>query len=218
MCRLIQILGILFISISAIAQSNYEIPDYYNPDKSKSLLSDSLLFTDFQKKKIKFGVEMGTTIGTLNGQSAFTSYVSPYAFYPLSDRFSIEVGTSIARGNSIMAFNPYFGESLIPLGQNMLQTSIYARGRYQVNNNLSVFGTAYVQRNIFLKPTEGEEQMSFDTRAMSFGMEYKLGPHASIKFEMQTGNSFYPGFQNQTGMFQNPAGMFNQSNLNPARQ
>lgn len=184
-----------------LAQTGTDFPDYYIPNDSLALDRDAPSFLKTPERKIDFGLEMGTSVGTMNGETLFSSYVSPYARYPLSNKFSIEVGTTIARGNSFMGYQPYYGETFMPIGSNLLQTSFYAKGRYQVNQNLTIFGTGYVQRNIFMSPVEGEERPGFDTRAMSFGMEYKLGENARIHFEVQTGNSTFHGFQNQSPLF-----------------
>ncbi|MCF8374438.1 MAG: hypothetical protein K9H64_22645 [Bacteroidales bacterium] len=211
MFRIIAVFIFLGSFGALVAQTGTDIPDYYNPGDSIFVSGQTPSFLQAPEKKIDFGVEMGTSVGSMSGQTLFSSYISPYARYPLSDRFSLEVGTTIARGNSILGYSPYYGETFMPVGSNLLQTSFYAKGRYMVNQNLTVFGTGYVQRNIFLSPIEGDERPDFDTRAMSFGMEYKLGENARIQIEVQTGNSTFHGFQNQS-----PLGY--PGNINPARQ
>ncbi len=211
MQKITQIIVFLFFSATLFAQNKNEIPDYFNPDEIKNSINDSIFFNNQQKKKINFGIEMGTTVASINGQAMFSTYISPYVEFPVSDKFSIEIGTCIGRGNLLTSYNPYFGESLFPLEQNLFQTSFYARGRYKVNNNLSIYGTGQIQRNIFLSQTEGNESKSFDSHSMSLGMEYKLGTNSSIRFEFHTNNYNNPYLRNGSKMFPS-------SNLMPIRQ
>ena len=196
--------------VVSFAQSKYDMPDYFNPKDSSWQKDDAFLQRTTDKKKIDFQLEAGTTFGTMNGESLFSSYVSPYLSYPLSPKFSVEVGSTIARGNMLFGYSPFYGESFTPVGSNLLQTSMFVRGRYHLSENLSVFGTGYVQRNIFLTSTE-EEQSSFNTKAMSFGLDYKLGEHSHIHFEIQTRQMQYPG------LLPSP-GLTNTESLYPYRQ
>ena len=201
----------LVLTLSTFAQTEQSMPNYYPVGDSIQNKRNDHAFPESQKKKVDFGLEMGTSIGAMNGQSLFSTYISPYARYPLSDRFSLEVGTTIARGNSLIGYHPYYGETIMPMSSNLLQTSLYASGRYEVNTKLTVFGTGSVQKNIFLSPGEGEENISFDTHAMSIGLEYKLGRNAKLYFEFQTRRMQYPG------LLTSPS-MFDSGSLNPVRQ
>ena len=107
--------------------------------------SDSLIFTPPDQvlnkdgeKKLNFGVDVGTSVMVYGKSSLFNSYVAPHVSYPINNKFSIDVGLSFSHGNIFNAMNPYYSEYYTTGNTNLLQTSLFARGKYAINNNLTL--------------------------------------------------------------------------------
>ena len=168
-------------------------------------LNNDSLKLNTNKAKISYGIDMGSTYINI-GSGLSYNYVAPYVLYPLSNKFSLELGMRLSTGNMFQTFNPYSGEQFNLVPANMFQKTFYARGHYIINPDLSIFGTGYYQNNVLFSGGI-DNNINFDTKAMSLGFEYKISNSASLQFEIQTGNLYNQNYY----LFAPSHSMFNPS-------
>ena len=169
-----------------IAQNENEV-DYFND--SLNIYSSKNLNKKFVDK-LHFGVEAGTSVAIVGENSLFSTYVSPHVSFPVTNRFSVDIGLTVSQGNTISFINPYYSDYSNLGGQNLFQTSLFARGKYMLNNNLTVYGTTRITRSTLMNSFESNNNSDYDFQSMSLGLEYKFGNGNSIYFEIQKGNGF----------------------------
>jgi len=94
--------------------------------------------------KLNVGIQLGTQFMTTSGYgSGYSTFLSPTLTYPVSKRFLVSGGISIVN-TSLNGYRPYysFPEQRSYSG-NITQGTLWISGQYQVNNHLSITGTAY---------------------------------------------------------------------------
>ncbi len=168
------------------------------------VLSDTTIIQNDVKpkpmnKKLYTGLDanMGYMVSSKGYGGPFMS-LSPYAAYPVNDKFHLTVGISAGFGNIYLPYL-YSGENseMLP----MTQMFIYARGNYMLNEKLTVSGSAYKRivdvknPNRSLKPST-----SFDYQGVSVGLNYKITNNisfgAQIHFDSPAyNNSIYSPFE-----------------------
>lgn len=146
-----------------------------------SLQNDVSLITNDVKpitKRFYTGVDvnMGYMFSVKGGGPFMT--LAPHVTYPLTNKLSLSAGISGGFGNIYMPYLASEGQSgMLP----MTQMFIYASGNYQVNEKLSVSGSAY-KRVIDVKNPNSSVRpaTSFDYKGVSVGFNYKITNNISF--------------------------------------
>jgi len=171
--------------------NNYLLSDSLNLNKNSTELIKS------NKKKIHYGLEVGTSFAS-NGAGTY-SYVAPFVLFPITNKISIDLGVRMSTGSMFYGYDPYFNEQNNTIGNSLRQNTFFVRGRYNVNPNLIIFGSGYYQKN-FLFSNNETSNLNLDRKAMSLGFEYKISNSTSFQFEFQTGN-MYNTYRNDNMFF-----------------
>lgn len=163
-----------------------------------------------------FKPDVSVTLGSSfmsfgQGYNSFGTFVMPEITFPVTKKFSVQAGI----GYSTMFYNSPNQSGNI-FSNNMNQYGlIYVSGIYQVNEKLSVAGTAY--KTFDLNPKQGEvnpQALDFSNEGVNVNIDYKVNERLRINagFSYQKSNSpfynqMYPGaFNNGLSPFSN--GMF----------
>ncbi len=147
-----------------------------------SLQNDVSLITNDVKpitKRFYTGVDvnMGYMFSVKGGGGPFMT-LAPHVTYPLTNKLSLSAGISGGFGNVYLPYLASEGQSgMLP----MTQMFIYASGNYQVNEKLSVSGSAY-KRVIDVKNPNSSVHpaTSFDNKGVSVGFNYKITNNISF--------------------------------------
>ena len=195
------ILITFFLSLNILYSQNNFGEEFFNDSINSSLIDKTS-----DKSKVHFGLDAGTSFMTSGNNNLFNSYISPYVSYPLTSKFSIEVGMSLSRGNFINVYNPYYRDVYSMGGMNLLQTSLFARGKYELSKNITIYGATSVSQSSFLNPILTKEEMngnnlpgSMNSKSFSMGFEYRFNNGSAIYFEVQHGNGLDLGRGNFVG-------------------
>ncbi len=173
-------MNVVFAQNTTSMSGNYLMTDSLNLEQNEPTLIKS------NKKKITYGLEVGTAFSSNGGTY---SYVSPFILFPVTNKFTIDVGMRMSTGSMFYGYTPYLTENNALFGNNLRQNTFYVRGRYSVNPRLVIFGTGYYQKNFLFTDSEMSNQ-NFDTKSMSLGFEYKISNSSTLLFEFQTGNMY----------------------------
>ncbi len=156
---------ILLLTIGEIKAQEY---DYYETEKDKKEIN--------LKEKLKFNVELGFG---MSSRGNYGQYVTPYASWQLSPKLSLQTGTSF--GN--MPYYNFYNNT------KTLNSSFFVSGIYQMNDKLSLYGSAFVMnqnRSLLKRNTENLPQANSAIKSMSFGINYSITPNMEIGIEFRT--------------------------------
>jgi len=148
-------------------------------------------------------LSLGTSFSTFYpGMSGFSTWVAPEISMPISKKWTLAAG--IAYSNFITNSTPEiagYGNAVQNYG------SVYVKGRYQVNNKLSITGIAYKTFN--LSPQKPQDKVNpraidFSNSGALISVDYKVSEHfrinAAFSVEQRHYNPFdpygysYPGY------------------------
>lgn len=145
-----------------------------------------------KKNPLQFNVEIGTSFGTGFGNgSYFGSYIAPEVNYSLSPRFSLGAGARVSSGFPIGVAEPYYGNMGL-LSGNINRTFIYAKGAYQLSENLRVTGAVYKEVNVFNNNSRNYPGANFDYQGVIMGVDYKVGKNMFIHGVVEFSNGSHP--------------------------
>jgi long-subunit fatty acid transport protein len=189
---------IFLFSFDLISQNSPEVPDYFQASDSLNNPVGNQSSFLFNNQKIKTSIEIGTTIGSFKGSGAcFNTYVSPFVSYKVNSRFSLDVGFTFSQGNLINSFNPFYREIIFPYSCMMNEKLLFTRGKYLLNDKLTVYGTAAYGIRKF-KPLSCNLISDYQIKEFSFGAEYKLTETSRIGIEIRhiEGSNYFPYSKN----------------------
>ena len=141
-------------------------------------------FSKESERKLQTGVDV--TMGYMYSSAGYGGpqfSLSPHVAYPINKRFSFSAGMSVGYGNF---YNPYYGmqgqDAMLP----MTRMFLYVSGHYQVNEKLTVTGTAYTQINDVPNPSPDSNtpKRDFNAHGASIGFQYQLTPSISFGAQM----------------------------------
>jgi len=132
--------------------------------------------------------------------------VAPSFSQNLGKKFTLSAGavisnttyTNVNMVNQEGSFRPYSG--------NTTNMTLFASGAYQVNDRLTLSGSAFKTINPAFNARMNSDQLQMEAQGVSFGVGYKVGEnmHVGAEIRMQQGNSnYYTPFGNPFG---NPYG------------
>lgn len=163
----------LISSIISIAQTSND--DYYGAPVKPKLLA---------KDRISASVIVGTGVN-FSGNSrstSFTTFIAPKINYQLSKKFKINVGLMhyTATPNTGFFMNP--NEAIINRSNKSISGNlIFVGGEYQLNKKVILSGAVMMDAS-------GLNNKQNNYKAASFGVDYKVSEHSSIKFETTISN------------------------------
>lgn len=153
----------------------------------------------------RFSLVSGAGFSTFGrGGSLFDTWVAPSFTQPLSKKFSLSAGAII--GNTTLTGIPVFNHegNISSFTGNLTTFTLYTSGTYQMNDRLTISGSAYKTLNPAFNNRLNPESLRMEAQGVSVGVGYKIGEnmHIGAEIRMQQGNSnFYSPFSNQASPF-----------------
>jgi hypothetical protein len=182
-----------FGSVFSQAEQNLELP----PVDSSLLQSNQKAVPE---KKIHVGATLDMSYAFSKAYSGPMMYFSPYLSYPLTNRLSLYAGVTAGYGS---LYSPYFmNEKGSVKLQPMTQFYLFAASSYQVNQKLTVTGTAYKNINTIPNLYKEKVNANYSASGVSVGFNYKIAPGLSFGAQIRIDshnsypyglNSGYPG-------------------------
>lgn len=146
-------------------------------------------------KPMQFSLQTGAMFSSgYGGGGLFNTYIAPSFSQPLSKKLTLSAGAVISNTtfNNVSLLNQE--GSITPTSGNLTTYTLYTSGSYQVNDRLTVSGSAYKTINPAFNQRLNPENLQMEAQGMSFGIGYKVGEnmHIGAEFRMNQGNSnFY---------------------------
>ncbi len=194
-----RILVIIFLIISVLSVHAQYFGTGFSPYTGNNSLSGALT----RQSPARFNLQTGASFGTGYGSgSLFTTYLTPSFTQNLSKKFTLSAGAVISNTtfNNTALWNS--DGWLTPVSGNLTTFTLYTSGAYQVNERLTVSGSAYKTINPAFNARLNPDQLQMEAQGMSFGVGYKVGEnlHIGAEIRMQQGNSnFYNPYVNPFG-------------------
>ncbi|MFH1121689.1 MAG: hypothetical protein V1775_17855 [Bacteroidota bacterium] len=185
MLRKIGTIVLLFTGLMVHAQYSGEP---FSPYTVNSGFTENGSLSSLYRFNLQTGAFFNSGIG---GGSLFNSFIAPSFSKDLGKKFTLSAGavisnttyTDVSMYNSEGTFKPYSG--------NLTNLTLYAAGTYQVNERLSVTGSAFRTINPAFNARLNPEKLRMEAQGMSFGVGYKVSDNVHIGAEIryQQGNS-----------------------------
>lgn len=144
---------------------------------------------------VRFNLQTGASFSSgYGGGSMFNTFVAPSFSQPVGKKLTLSAGAVI--GNTTFNNTPMInGEGQFsPVSGNLTTFTIFTSGAYQVNDRLTVTGSAYKTINPAFNPRMNPESLRMEAQGMSVGVGYRVGEnmHIGAEFRMNQGNgNFY---------------------------
>ena len=178
----------------------------------------------FHSGKPEFHVMAGSEFSTASGYgSGLTEYIIPQVSYPLGKRFVVSGGIAVMNTNYFNAKPLFYNENTQGYNGNYTSVTLFASGKYFVNDRFIIGATVYKEFPAAGKPlTYSPYNPVSQQGAEGFHVnaQYKIGQHMFIEagFGMKRGgydyfnsNPYSPYHSNGIGSFggMDPFGTFN---------
>lgn len=174
--------------------------------------------------KPEFHVMVGSEFSTSSGYgSGLTEYVIPQVSYPLGKRFVVSGGIAVMNTNYFNAKPLFFNENTPGYNGNYTSVTLFASGKYFVNDRLIIGATVYKEipaagKPLVYSPYDPISQQGAE--GFHLNAQYKIGQHMFIEagFGMNRGgwnsfnsNPYSPYHSNGIGSFggMDPFGTYN---------
>jgi hypothetical protein len=155
----------------------------------------------------KFNLQTGAGFSSgFGGGSLFNTYVAPSFNQQLGKKFTLSAGAVINNttfSNTMMLNNE---GSFSPVSGNLTTFTIFTSGAYQVNDRLTLTGSAYKTINPAFNARLNSDNIRMEAQGMSVGVGYRIGDnmHIGAEIRMEQGNSnFYNLYTNPVSPFGN---------------
>jgi hypothetical protein len=153
------------------------------------VMKDDSLFSGgepmLQPKKLNYSFTLGSQFTSVSGNgSALNTYITPRFSYNLNKRFSIGGGVSIIQTNYFQARSYFQNEQSPNSNGNFTSAMIFIDGQYNLNNRLSIYGSAYKQFPVTQDPLPYNPFNPVSSRGaqgVNFNVSYKIGEHVFIE-------------------------------------
>lgn len=160
---------------------------------------------------VNFDLQTGASFSTgYGGGSLFSTYLAPSFSQNLGKKFTLSAGAVI--NNTTFNNTAMWNQDgrLTPYSGNLTTFTLYTSGSYQVNDRLTLSGSAYKTINPAFNARLNSESLRMEAQGMSFGFGYKVSENVHIGAEIrmqQGGRNLYSPYGSQFG---NPyqSGMF----------
>ena len=144
---------------------------------------------------VQFNLQTGATFSSgFGGGSLFNTFVAPSFSQPLGKKFTLSAGAVI--GNTTFTNTPMINSEgqFSPVSGNLTTFTIFTSGAYQVNDRLTVTGSAYKTINPAFNSRMNPENLRMEAQGMSVGVGYRVGEnmHIGAEFRLNQGDgNFY---------------------------
>jgi hypothetical protein len=164
-------------------------------------------------KKQGFNPDVSVTLGSSftsfgPGFNAFSTGIMPEFTFPVTKKFAVKAGI----GYSTIFYSTPGNEGSV-FGQNSTQYGhVYVSGLYQLNEKVTIAGTAYKTFDLAPQPQNqvNPRALDFSNEGIAVNLDYKVNENVSfnVGFSYQKYNS-YGNFYNTGGMngFGSPVGI-----------
>ncbi|RLD61297.1 MAG: hypothetical protein DRJ05_02955 [Bacteroidetes bacterium] len=204
------------------AEQKYQTTGQHGSDDTSSFFSKGFNPEQVEKaikeNPFKVNVEIGTSFGTnFGGGNYFGSYVAPEVSYQLAPRFTVSGGAMLTSGFPMGSSEPYYYGAPGLLSGSVNRTFVYAKGAYQVSENLRITGAVYKEVNVFNSQLQNYPGANFDYEGVIMGVDYQIGKNMFIHGEVEFSNGanpsrFHPNQFPSNGFAPSP---FNRMNNGP---
>lgn len=186
-------IGITILLLSGLmVHAQYHGNTYYPYSGNTNLSGNPGAQLPF-RSSLQTGASFSSGFG---GGSLFNTYLAPSFSQALSKKFTLSAGAVISN-TTYSNLNLINKEgSLGKYSGNMTNFTLYAAGAYQVNERLTVTGTAFKTINPAFNNRLNPNQLRMDAQGMSFGVGYKVSDNvhigAEIRYQQGNSNFYYP--------------------------
>ena len=203
-------LFILLISgISAFGQTYPGSPDSYSGAFGPAQPMRPVTGGTLGLQPVQFNLQTGASFSSgFGGGSLFNTFVAPSFSQPIGKKLTLSAGAVI--GNSTFTNAPMINSEgqFGPVSGNLTTFTIFTSGAYQVNDRLTVSGSAYKTINPAFNSRMNPENLRMEAQGMSVGVGYRIGDnmHIGAEFRMNQGDrNFYQPYYGipGTGMMHN---------------
>jgi len=175
------ILVISIIMIYAIC-ANQTIAQY---NIKSAINADSI-----PQKKLSYSIKMGTSyIASSHKNGMFSTYVSPEMNYQLTSKFSLNAGIMFMSSSIGIVQSKNSETYQNGLYQPFTGTVVYAGGSYQLNDRITLNGTAYTQLSNPLLQKGFTNSNQNNIKGVGLGIDYKLTEHSSFSIQFDMNNN-----------------------------
>jgi hypothetical protein len=203
--QIISLAIFLALSLSAVSQfyysglsSSFEMPrTKYMVDSTGNLL--------FKPGDIGFSLQVGTGFGSnFNGNSSFSTFISPALAYNVSKRFRLKAGVAVFN----ISGDPYYAgydNYYSPVMANGTTTSVFVQGDYLLSNRFMLSGAVYKDFSSFNAHITDPRVKTPESQGMILNLNFRPTRSFEINASFEYGNGnrsmFHDPFY-RSGMFQ----------------
>ncbi len=163
----------------------------------------------FQQKpsvrdRLHFGVSLGTSVSFARGQDAVMGhFIAPTLSFQVTPKFRLSGGVSLQYNSLNNPWTYGSGESgsNIMLQRPKVQTFMFARGEYAINQKLTLTGSMFANTATLNIPGLNPQTYNLNSYGASAGFWYKINDKASFGAEVQLIRSNDPYQRYNGGMY-----------------
>ncbi|MCX6243161.1 MAG: hypothetical protein NTU98_00520 [Bacteroidetes bacterium] len=204
---ILSFLALLFIVAEGYSQVS-AIDSVPRPVTSSGNMNPSAL----PLHKLHVGVQLGSQFMTTSGYgSGLSTYVSPTLTYPVSKKFILRGGLSVIN-TSMYGVKPFYSTvEQASYSGNFTQAMLWVSGQYQLNNHLTITGTAYKTFDIMnYKPGNSPYYLN-NPQGAYLNIGYRINDylHIDATFGYSKGNNPYGPYNSCDPFDRSPFGYGN---------
>ena len=157
---------------------------------------------------IDVSVSLGTSFSSFGpGMNMFGTYVMPEFTIPVSKKFAVKAGI----GYSTIFYSSPGNEGNLFSQNNAQYGHIYVTGIYQVNEKLTISGTAYKTFDLATRPEDQFNPHAFDFRneGVNVNIDYKVSDRVRFNIGVSYQKQSPYNYMNNPGGFNNFGSPFN---------
>ncbi|MBC7921312.1 MAG: hypothetical protein H7Z75_09520 [Ferruginibacter sp.] len=168
-----------FVGLPVFAQNSVADALYTRRAPSDSLAPVSA-------KRVRFGMELGTSFTSFRGGTGLQTFVSPYLSYRVSPRWTFSAGTTLVNGR----YGFPTGDARYAPSPSSQQVYLFAQGQYQATERLRITGTSFYETSRWGQPAG--KSLDFNRKGMSVLAEYKVSEHFSFGVGARFSDGYSP--------------------------
>lgn len=181
-------IGIILLLLTGITTQAQFFGEPFSPYSGNTGFPVSNDLSSSYRFNLRSGAFFNAGIG---GGSLFNSFVAPSFSKDLGKKFTLSAGAVISNTtySNVSMFSP--DGAFKPYSGNLTNFTLFAAGTYQVNERLTVTGSAFKTINPAFNARLNPDKLRMDAQGMSFGFGYKVSENVHIGAEIryQQGNS-----------------------------
>jgi hypothetical protein len=171
-------------------QQSFYVPSYESERSAAEIKEQEEELPSVKKDQNRPSVnlEVGTSVSSdFNGNSAISTYASPYIRHQIDDRIAVSGGVMMSQ----TFFNGWTNYSMegSPMPSSVTTNMVYGRLEYQLNERMLLYGSVYT--NLTTIPMQGYNQQ-LQGVGYSVGMKYRMSERSFIQVEIQRSSGYNP--------------------------